>query len=278
MKLSLMDKLVLAQSAKPISIALGALSFLAIFWEVQDGLKLWAFIAALCLIALIHVRAWQKLNALTDVKLRIDNTTVNLKVGDLFEEKGLKVIAFNEYFDTIVDNVLIAENTLNGKFLKEKLSIEIKELDRRIRNHKFFESEILDRAVDRRAGKRMRYRLGTVYEHEGDYLLVAFSKFNEKNKAVLTMPQYLEFMINFWDNINRIYAARSVATTIMGSGITSISEHKNISPHELLKIMLWTFRVSETRFAHPAVLSIVIAPDLIDQINLPEIQAAAQGL
>ena len=29
-----------------------------------------------------------------------------------------------------------------------------------------------------------------------DYLLTAFAKFDEHNKAVLTMPEYLEFLIN----------------------------------------------------------------------------------
>ena len=50
------------------------------------------------------------------------NTTVNgisvkIKVGDIFDEKGLKVIPFNERYDTEVDDVVIAHNSLNGKMI-----------------------------------------------------------------------------------------------------------------------------------------------------------------
>ena len=85
-----------------------------------------------------------------------------------------------------------------------------------------------------------KYRLGTVCLID-DYLLAAFSKFDSQNKAVLSMPEYLEFLINFWDSVNRVYSQKSVSVPIFGSGITRIKEHKNISDEELLKIMLWTF-------------------------------------
>lgn len=278
MEIFLFDKVVLARSAKPVSIALASLSFLTIFFQVQDGLRVWTFAMALVLIAGIHVREWKKLQKLTDIKVKVDNTLVTVKVGDIFKQEGLKVIAFNEYFDTVVDDVLIAKSSLNGVFLTEKLGdTKIKELDDRIRRHRFHPEDVLGANSDRRLGKKMRYRLGAIYRHE-DYLLAAFSKFDDRNKAVLTMPQYLEFMINFWANLHSVYAGKNVSTTIMGSGITHISQHRGISPHELLKIMLWTYRVSETRVAHPAILSVIVAPDLIDRINFAEIEAATHGL
>ncbi|MBH1661904.1 hypothetical protein I5U80_13425 [Stenotrophomonas maltophilia] len=277
-KICLFDKLVLARSAKPVSIALASLSFLTIFFQVQDGLRVWTFALALVLIAGIHVREWEKLQKLTDIKVKVDNTLVTVKVGDIFEQEGLKVIAFNEYFDTVVDDVLIAKNSLNGIFLTQKLGKDkIKALDERIKKHRFLPEDVLGRNDERRLGKKMRYRLGTIYRHE-DYVLAAFSKFDDRNKAVLTMPQYLEFMINFWANLHSVYAGKNVSTTIMGSGITHISQHRGIEPHELLKIMLWTYRISETRVAHPAILSVIVAPDLIGRINLAEIEAAPHGL
>ena len=92
------------------------------------------------------------------------------------------------------------------------------------------------------------------------------------------MPEYLEFLIKFWDEINMVYAQRSVSVPIFGSGITRIKEHKNITDEELLKIMLWTFRISETRFKYPAKLNIVIHEDKIDKINLFEIKSMQNGI
>ncbi|MDP4350104.1 DUF6430 domain-containing protein, partial [Escherichia coli] len=83
---------------------------------------------------------------------------------------------------------------------------------------------------------------------------------------------YLAFLINFWDKVNRIYAQKSVSVPICGSGITRIKEDKNISDEDLLKIMLWTFRISEMRIKVPAKLTIVIHKDKIDKINLLDIK------
>ncbi|MDI5811285.1 DUF6430 domain-containing protein, partial [Salmonella enterica subsp. enterica serovar Anatum] len=44
------------------------------------------------------------------------------------------------------------------------------------------------------------WTLGTIFVNN-DYLLTAFSKFDDKNRAFLTMPDYLAFLINFWDKV-----------------------------------------------------------------------------
>jgi hypothetical protein len=49
------------------------------------------------------------------------------------------------------------------------------------------------------------------------------------------MPEYIEFLINFWDRINRVYAQRTVNVPVFGSGITRIKEHKNINDEEIAK-------------------------------------------
>jgi len=92
------------------------------------------------------------------------------------------------------------------------------------------------------------------------------------------MPEYLEFLINFWDRVNRVYAQKNVSTPIFGSGITRIQGHKKISDEDLLKIMLWTFRISEMRFKYPARLTIIIHKDKIDKINLLDIKSARNGI
>ena len=57
-----------------------------------------------------------------------------------------------------------------------------------------------------------------------------------------------------------------------------IKEHKNISDEELLKMTLWTGRISEMRFKYPAKLTIVIHGSKIDQINLLDIRSARNGV
>jgi hypothetical protein len=52
------------------------------------------------------------------------------------------------------------------------------------------------------------------------------------------MPEYLGFLITFWDKVNIVYGQRSVSVPIFGSGITRIKEHRGISDEDLLKIMI----------------------------------------
>ena len=93
-------------------------------------------------------------------------------------------------------------------------------------------------------------------------------------------PYYREYLQNAqraW-RVNSVYALKSVSTAIFGSDITRMKRHKNISDEDLLKIMLWTFRISEMRFKYPAKLTIVIHKGKIDQINLLDIKSAKNGV
>lgn len=233
---------------------------------------------SLTLISIIwYVVLWLYVSNWKKVDINIESTTISIITGDIFKQEGLKVIAFNEYFDTQVDDKVISKKSLNGIFIDTIVGSDLEKLDKHIKEYDFRDENILGKNTSRIAGKEQKYRIGTICVYD-DYLLTAFSKFNERNQACLTMPEYLEFLIKFWDEINVVYAQRSVSVTIFGSGITRIKEHRNISDEELLKIMLWTFRVSETRFKYPAKLTIVIHKDKIDQINLFEIKSMQNGI
>lgn len=252
-------------------------SLLLIFIDIPTENKITLGIIFLFTLSLLYFGIWLKSNNLTEVNLDVEGSIVTVKAGDLFLQDGFKVIAFNEYFDTQVDDNIISHKSLNGLYIDNHLSGPISDLDQSISNYNFDEDEILEVNQERKVGKKQKYSLGTIFVNE-DYLLTAFSKFDDKNRAFLTMPDYLGFLINFWDKVNRIYAQKSVSVPIFGSGITRIKEHKNISDEDLLKIMLWTFRISEMRFKFPAKLTIVIHKDKINKINLLDIKSARNGL
>lgn len=236
--------------------------------------KVGAFVAAFLL---VYIVVWVWSNRLRHVSINIEGSEVNVVVGDIFQQPGLKAIAFNEYFDTLVDERVISSRSVNGMFVKHVLKTPVTDLDNYIENYQFQSDEIIGENPNRRVGKKRRHKIGTICVYE-DFLLTAFSKFDVDNKAVLTMPEYLEFLINFWDRVNSIYGQRSVSTTIFGSGITRIKGHKLISDEDLLKIMLWTFRISEMRFKYPAKLTIVIHEEKINKINLFDIQTVRNGV
>jgi hypothetical protein len=276
-KVSLTDKRIFKKFLEISSGFFALLSGTLIFVDIPDEYRIMAGVAILVLLILTYLVLWGRSNNLQNISLSIEGSTVNIKTGDIFQQPGLKAIAFNEYFDTVVDDRIIAKRSLNGIFLEQHLETSVADLDRHIDEYQFEDDDVLGREVDRTAGKRVKYKVGTICVYK-DYLITAFAKFDDSNRANLTMPEYLEFLINFWDKVNRVYAQQSVSTTIFGSGITRIKGHKNISDEDLLKIMLWTFRISEMRFKHPAKLTIVIHKEKIDQINLLDIKSARNGM
>lgn len=276
-KVGILDRRVGKLFLQITSVVSGSVSLAVIFFDIPSACKPWAALALLLVLALCYIGIWAWSNRLNSIKINVEGSTVLIKVGDLFQQEGLKVIAFNEYFDTQVDNNIISDQSLNGIFITKHLGVPVQNLDRHIESYKFGADEFIEENLVRQQGKKKKYRLGTVCVYN-DFLLTAFSKFDDKNRASLTMPEYLEFMITFWDRVNSVYALKSVSTAIFGSGITRIKGHKNISDEDLLKIMLWTFRISEMRFKYPAKLTIVIHRDKIDQINLLDIKSAKNGV
>ncbi len=276
-KVGFFDRRLIGNFLKITSGISATLSLVVLFVEIPAECKTicgWIFIG---LLVLIYLATWVWSNNLNKIDINVEGSDVTIKVGDIFSESGLKAIAFNEYFDTQVDNKIIAEGSLNGIFIKKHLDIPVLELDKHIKSYPFDCNEKFGNNAGRKIGKKFRYQIGTICVYK-EFLLTAFTKFDDDNKAVLTMPEYLEFLINFWDKVNNVYAQQSVCTTIFGSGITRIKGHKSIGDEDLLKIMLWTFRISEMRFKHPARLTVVIHKDKIDRINLLDIKSARNGV
>ena len=277
LKVAFFDRYVIKKSVTIVAGTSTFLSAVLLFVEIPATRKVLAGIAFLIVLVLIHVFTWLRANWLREISIKIEGSTVNVMAGDIFKQKGLKAVAFNEYLDTQVDDVIISRASLNGQFIESQLKVPVPALDAHIASFPFDDEDIVETNVQRRIGKTTRYRLGTICVYN-DFLLTAFARFDAKNQASLTMPEYLEFLVNFWDKVNKVYALQSVSTTIFGSGITRIKGHKTISDEDLLKIMLWTFRISEMRFKYPAKLTIVIREDNIDQINLLDIASVKNGV
>lgn len=280
MKVRLLDKGVRDRFWLFFSIISGILSFILLFDIVpdryKDFLRSFGYLIFVVLI-IIYLIIWWRANSLTDISVDIDGSTVNIKCGDLFLEEGLKAISFNEYFDTIVDDKIISSKSLNGIFINRYFKDKVTELDNLIDANLQDEDLISSQIVRKQGGKTKKIRLSTMIVYD-DFILTAFSKFDEHDRAILTMPEYIEFLINFWDRVNRVYAQKNVSVPIFGSGITRIKEHKNIGDEDLLKIMLWTFRLSEMKFKYPAKLTIVIHENKIEQINLFNLKSIEQSV
>lgn len=127
--------------------------------------------------------------------------------------------------------------------------------------------------MNREVGKKKRYKLGSSVLIDDEFILTAFSRFDDDNKAKLTMQEYINFLLAFWNEINRLYAQRTVSVPVFGAGITRFRNgFEDIDINELLQIMVWTFKVSKIKFTYPAKLQIIIHEDLLKKVNLYELK------
>lgn len=266
-KVKLLDKNLLKQYFAILSVLSTLCSFALIAIKVPEDncTRFTIGISLLFILLIIYLILWIKANIQKQTKLNINSSTMIIKTGDIFEEDGLKVIAFNEYFDTLVDNRIIAEKTLNGVYLKSKIN-SISELDKQIDTNKALEERIIDVNDTRLSGKKKKYKLGTIYENN-DYLLTAFTKFDNDNRAYLYMNEYINFLLNFWNEVDIIYAGRSISIPLLGSGITRFKEYDNVTEQELLDLLIWSFKVSKIKFTYPSKVSIIIHESKKHKIN-----------
>lgn len=214
----------------------------------------------LVLFVILFIRA----NKMEHLTLQINNSTVNIKFANIFEQPDLKVIAFNEYFDTQVDDIVISKNTLNGKYLLEFAQKE--ELDELIETSPHLNDRKAEPNPDRKVGKKQRYKLGTICKN-GDYLLLALTHFDDDNRAYLTLQQYSDCLINMWNEIDILYNQQTVSLPLLGNGITRFKDCQ-VTEQELLEIILWSYRISKVKFTYPSCLNIVLDERKKDKINL----------
>lgn len=275
-KVKFFEKKIIKDYFSVLTILSLLLSFALICIDIPQKYKTYTVLGLIIILVIIYIIVWLRANLINGIKLNINNSKVNVKVGDIFKESELKVITFNEYFDTQVDNVLISENTLNGFYLNRFVD-DINELNSLIDS-----DERLKRMIDsinesRINVKQNKYKLGTIFSHK-DYLLTAFSKFDNDNRAYLEMNDYINFLLNFWNEIDIVYAGRSVAIPLMGSGITRFKEYNMISEQELLELLIWSFKISKIKFTYPSQVSIIIHESKKDKINFYKLRSVENGL
>lgn len=133
MKVGIFDKKLWNEFRYIVSIICGIVSFVVIFIDIPSNIKVWLGSVFVILLFLIFIFLIIRANRLNEKTLKINQTKFVIKFGDLFSEQGLKTIPFNEYFDTEISDKVISIKTLNGIFLKDKVS-DVRQVDYKIKN------------------------------------------------------------------------------------------------------------------------------------------------
>lgn len=253
-KVGIFNKTLWEEYAKTIAIFSSIVTIISFLITAQDtciGIELWIFIFIATLIA-IFIYKWRKANILNKVCLSINQTDVEVVIGDIFDQfynpdkhyGEITVIGVNEYYDIIVDDRIISKKSLHGQYINKidragKLNelnklIEIDPILKKTGNPK--------EDCTRSKGRKLKYELGSLFEFD-NYILTAFTKFDTNNKAYLSADEYTHFWMKFWENIDLVYSGRTVNIPLMGAGITRFRNGKP-TKQQLLETMLWSLKIS----------------------------------
>lgn len=196
------------------------------------------------------------------VCIKIRGIRVTITVGDIFSTSDWKVIPFNEFFDTQVNDEVIAFNSLNGRFITEHVS-NIDELNKTIS-----QTKDVTGLKRKSIGGRNAYPLGRIITY-GDYMLLAFSHFRD-NQAIINHSDYEKCLRTMWHEISRVYANRPVTLPLLGGGITRFEDISEKSELHLLRCLLCTLKTSDAQIFQP--ITIFLTREVAKKINLYEIK------
>lgn len=273
MKVKLFDKQIAKWFYGLLGVVSVVTSIVFLFVDIEQKHKAVAGIIAAAVFALSYIGIWIYANIRNSISLTVNNSVVEVKFGDLFsEESAWKSIAFNEYYDTIVDDKIIAQSTLNGMYINRFFTGKVDELDKIIVSDAHLSTKIISENPQRPKGKTTKYQLGSVCV-VGDYLLTALTHFGNDNKAYIDMHEYISFLLSFWDEVDRVYAGKTVALPVFGSGITRFKKYDIVTDQELLELIIWSFKVSRIKFTYPSKVKIVVYSGKRDKINLQALRA-----
>ncbi len=238
-----------------ISIISSIVTLISFFLTAQSlsvgvGILVMVFV---CFLIGVFIYKWWGANHLKTVELRINNTKVTIGEGNIFElldkspderKEEVSVIAVNDYYDTIVDNRIIAAKSLHGQYINRIIKEgKLEQLDNVIETDEVLNKRSNREDIpDRVKGRKVKYSIGSVVEFES-YVLAAFTKFDESNKAYLTAEEYTRFWMCFWKNIDEIFAGRTINIPLIGAGIAKFKNGKP-TKQELLEVMLWSLKIS----------------------------------
>lgn len=256
------------------------ISFLFTAKDSWIGISGWIFIYVVLLVGSFII-TWWKANKLIAVSLTINNTKVEVVIGDIFEqltnpdkhEGEITVIAVNDFYDVIVDDRIVSNKSLHGQYIKRIISAgKLDALNEQIENDLILNrmgNPIEDTA--RKEGRKVKYELGSLVEFE-NYVLTAFTNFDEDNKAFLSANGYMHFWMRFWENIDAVYAGRTINIPLMGAGITRFRNGKP-TKQQLLEIMLYSLKISgfHNTYGDKKIRFIIYEPDAAE-INFHSIQ------
>jgi len=198
-------------------------------------------------------------------KLINRDISIEIAIGNLFNQKGSLIISSNTTFDTHISKDLISETSTQGQFTKIIYCGNESKLDNEISLElNNIQPEIL---LGNRRGKNKKYPIGTTVrlDHQNRiFYLLAIANINEYGVASSTYDDFRQALACLWYFIGKKGLKGNIAIPVIGSGFTRLPQKRELIIKEIIKSFIAA--CSEATFCDK--LTIVITPKDISKHNI----------
>jgi Domain of unknown function (DUF6430) len=204
------------------------------------------------------------------------DTEIEVKIGDIFREKGHIVIGTNDVFDTAIGEI-IKDSSVQGQFLRQVYDNNLQQLDLDIESalQKQNTKPRLDSSKSR--GKKLRYPISTVVtlgSHERRYFLLAYGRMGNDLTVESNSDAILSSLDTLWSEVRQKCHGTEVFIPIIGSDLA----RSGLSRMQLTKLIVSSFVLeSKRRFITRKLVVMIYFKDLnsIDFYALKEFLKSA---
>lgn len=196
------------------------------------------------------------------------DTKIAVKFGDLFAEDGWKAIGVNDFFDSTVDDEIIANNSLHGHVINTYWPEGPDDWQNQI-NASLKGSDFLKFKRDQ--GNKKRYPIGTTAKAIADnqkFLCVALGHTDEKTfKTSATAESLIHAVRGMLSKARTVCANEPLFIPFMGTGLGRVG-----SKHAIVVDLILVAIFEETKVQKITnSITIVLADDKSTDINLDSI-------
>lgn len=208
------------------------------------------------------------------------STEIHIVEGDLFEQSGHIVVGMTDTFDTAIPDI-IDERSVQAQLLTKVYHRDVLRLDADIVIALVNKSTMTPFSpVEAKAGKQVRYELGTVAVLEPAvrklYFCLAYTKMSNRNEARGTVDGIWRSLNSLWCEVRARSNGEPVSMGVIGGGQARISQYLPSQDAIRLTAMSFMFASREERITSR--LNIVVRPGVVRDLDMLELQAFLKSL
>ena len=181
------------------------------------------------------------------------DTHITIKFGNIFDQKGVKAIAVNNFFDSIVDDDLVSKRSLHGEVIEQYWHGNSEQWQEQVYD------DLSDKGYDeiqRAKGNNRRYKNGTTARacaYDEEFLFVALGETNpDDNVSHATAASLIASVREMLVKARAVCANRPLNLPLIGSGLSRVGVKNAV-----LVDLILTAIFEETK-AHKVTDSIVL--------------------